>query len=59
MEQMKRTFTNSNVPKIILSTEAFINGPVSCVMYGLYNGRKKESDIDIIYLNNEVNIKYT
>ncbi len=56
---MKTTFTSSNLPTILLSVDVFIDIPVSCATYGCYKGRQKESDIDIIYLNQEVNIKYT
>jgi hypothetical protein len=59
MEKMKTTFTSSNLPTILLSVDVFIDIPVSCATYGCYKGRQKESDIDIIYLNQEVNIKYT
>ncbi|CAF1021810.1 unnamed protein product, partial [Rotaria magnacalcarata] len=54
MEKMKMTFTNANVPTIILSSEEFLDVPITCAIYGSYKGRQRENDVNIIYLNKEL-----
>ncbi|CAF1625366.1 unnamed protein product, partial [Rotaria magnacalcarata] len=54
MEKMKMTFTNANVPTIVLSSEEFLDTPITCAIYGSYKGRQRENDINIIYLNKEL-----
>ncbi|CAF3809750.1 unnamed protein product [Rotaria sp. Silwood1] len=53
MNLMKTTFTNSNLPKIILSADVFKDVQHSHAMYGVYKGRQLETDINVIYLNSE------
>ncbi|CAF2909072.1 unnamed protein product [Rotaria sp. Silwood2] len=54
MMQMKDTFTNTTVPRIVLQDDTDIDAPFSCAVYGCYKGREKETDTEIIYLNKQL-----
>ncbi|CAM4836924.1 unnamed protein product, partial [Rotaria magnacalcarata] len=54
INQIRGAFTQSTIPSVILQQDELIITPVSCAAYGNYLGRKKESDINLIYLNKEL-----
>jgi hypothetical protein len=48
------TFTQANIPSIILQDDEHLTASVSCAVYGSYLGRQKETDTDVIYINKQV-----
>ncbi|CAF3190359.1 unnamed protein product, partial [Rotaria sp. Silwood2] len=54
--QIKQTFTETNLPRIIFQEHSKLVTVNDCSVYGLYNGRQCEEDEDIIYLNKQVGI---
>ncbi|CAF1513786.1 unnamed protein product [Rotaria sordida] len=52
--QIKQVFTNDNLPQVIFHDDSQLSEVNDCSIYGLYNGRLREEDEDIIYVNKEV-----
>jgi hypothetical protein len=56
---MKNTFTTTNISSMILLDDDNFELSISCALYECYRVRENEADTEIIYLNKQVNNKYT
>jgi len=59
MEQMENTFIITNISSMILLDDDNFELSISCAVYKCYRVRENEADTEIIYLNKQVNNKYT
>ncbi len=56
---MKNTFTMANLPSITFLDADNFKVSIPCTVYGCYKGRENEDDMEILYLNKEVNNRFT
>jgi len=59
LAQIKQVFTDENLPRVIFQDNTKLLALNDCSIYGLYNGRLREEDEDIIYVNKDVKLMFS